>query len=155
MSARRFFPFALSFIFLLALPTGLHAQLNRGSLEGVVTDPQGAVIPDVDVRVTSVERNATQAVKTNSAGYYRVEALIPGQYRAHVVAAGFSPVDITNIEVSAGQVIRVDTTLKVGQVLQQVEVSAAPALVETAAANFSTTLGGNTVEAIPLAGRDL
>jgi hypothetical protein len=113
------------------------------------------VIPDVDVKVTSVDRNETQPAKTNSSGYYRVEALIPGKYVAHFVAPGFSPVDITNIDISAGQVIRVDTALKVGQVLQQVEVSAAPALVETSASNFSTTIGGSAVQEIPLAGRDL
>src|SRR5215831_20082061 len=155
MTVRRFVPFAFGFIFVVVLPTGLHAQLNRGSLEGVVTDPQGAVIPDVNVRVTSAERNETQSTKTNSAGYYRVEALIPGKYLAHFVASGFSPVDITNIEIPAGQVIRMDTALKVGQVLQQVEVSAAPALVETSASNFSTTIGGSAVQEIPLAGRDL
>jgi len=155
MGAQRLLPFALSFILLLDFPLGLQAQLNRGSLEGVVTDPQGAVIPNVDVGVTSVERNETQSTKTNSAGYYRVEALIPGKYNAHFVAPGFSPVDITNIDLPAGQLIRVDTTLKVGQVLQQLEVRATPALVETSAANFSTTIGASTVEQIPLAGRDL
>jgi hypothetical protein len=147
--------FGIAFLILLSSTIALHAQLNRGSLEGVVTDPQGGVIPSVDVTVTSVERNETQLVKTNSAGYYRVEALIPGKYRAHFVSPGFSAVDITNIEVPAGQVIRIDTTMKVGQVLQQIEVTAAPALVETSASNFSTTIGASTVDTIPLAGRDL
>jgi hypothetical protein len=147
--------YGIPFLVLLSSTITLHAQLNRGSLEGVVTDPQGAVIPNVDVTVTSVERNETQLVKTNSAGYYRVEALIPGKYRAHFVAAGFSAVDITDIEVPAGQVIRVDTTMTVGQVLQKIEVTAAPSLVETAASNFSTTVGGSTVQEIPLQGRDL
>jgi len=141
----------------LALSAGpvLWAQLNRGVLEGVVADAQGAVVPGVDVTVTSVERNETQTVKTNSAGYYRVEALIPGKYRAHFVAAGFSPLDLVDIEISAGQVIRQDATLKIGAVLQQVEVTAAPSLVETSASNFSTTIGSSTVDEIPLQGRDL
>ena len=124
-------------------------------LEGVVADAQGAVVPGVDVTVTSVERNEGQTVKTNNAGYYRVEALIPGKYRAHFVATGFSPLDLVDIEVPAGQVIRQDATLKIGAVLQQIEVTAAPALVETSASNFSTTVGSSTVEEIPLQGRDL
>lgn len=49
------------------------------------------------------------STKTNSAGYYRAEALVPGTYRAHFAAGGFTSLDITAIEVPAAQVIRVDT----------------------------------------------
>ena len=155
MLHRKCWQFGIAVLVLLFATVDLQAQLNRGSLEGTVTDAQSAVIPGVEVTVTSVERNETQVVKTNSAGYYRLEALIPGKYRAHFVSQGFSALDITNIEIPAGQVIRQDAALKVGEMLQQVEVSAAPALVETAASNFSTTIGGSTVEEIPLQGRDL
>jgi hypothetical protein len=153
-SRKKLFSALVLALTLVWAPT-LYAQLNRGVLEGVVSDAQGAVVPGVDVTVTSVERNESQSVKTNNAGYYRVEALIPGQYRARFEAPGFSLEELVGIEVTAGQVIRQDATLKVGAVHQQVEVSAAPALVETAAANFSTTVGASTVENIPLAGRDL
>ena len=145
----------LTLVLAICWAPALKAQLNRGVLEGVVVDAQGGVVPGVDVTVTSVERNEVQTVKTNSAGYYRVEALIPGKYRAHFVATGFSAEEIVDIEVLAGQLIREDATLKVGAVLQQIEVTAAPALVETSASNFSTTIGASTVENIPLAGRDL
>ncbi|MGD0125977.1 MAG: carboxypeptidase-like regulatory domain-containing protein [Terriglobia bacterium] len=155
MCSRKLALLILALLLALDWAPALKAQLNRGVLEGVVVDAQGGVVPNVDVTVTSVERNEAQTVKTNSSGYYRVEALIPGQYRARFAAAGFSPEELVGIEVAAGQVIRQDLTLKVGTVRQQVEVSAAPALVETAASNFSTTVGASTVENIPLAGRDL
>jgi hypothetical protein len=155
MHADKLWRIGLAFLVVLSGTVTLHAQLNRGSLEGVVTDPQGAVIPNVDVTVTSIERNVSQSVETNSSGYYRVEALMPGKYRARFVMTGFSAVEITDIEIPAGQVIRQDAALKVGQVVQRIEVTAAPSLVETAAANFSTAIGASTVEEIPLQGRDL
>jgi hypothetical protein len=145
----------LFFIIAVFWTTALNAQLNRGVLEGVVTDSQGAVMPGVNVTITSVDRNVTETLKTNGAGYYRVQALTPGKYRAHFQTPGFSGVDITDIEIPAGQVIRVDTVMKVGEVHQQVEVTAAPSLVETSASNFSTSLGASALEEIPLQGRDL
>jgi len=125
MNSRRIFLSIATLVLAISWTPAIRAQLNRGVLEGVVMDAQGAVVPGVDVTVTSVERNEVQTVKTNSAGYYRFEALIPGKYRARFMATGFSPVDMLNIEVPAGQVIRQDATLKVGVVLQQIEVTAA------------------------------
>ncbi len=145
----------LGLAILLSWAGALKAQLNRGVIEGIVTDPQGAVVPGVDVTITSLERNVAQALKTNNAGYYRVEALVPGKYRARFVASGFSPLDVNDIEVPAGEVIRVDATLKVGSTRLEVQVTAAPPLLETSASNFSTTLGTRTVQQVPLAGRDL
>jgi hypothetical protein len=66
-------------ILLLSSVTVLDAQLNRGVIEGVVTDPQGAVVPAVGVIITAVERNVSVTTKTNNAGYYHVVDLVPGK----------------------------------------------------------------------------
>src|SRR5690349_11767379 len=123
---------------LLAATHAFHAQLNRGALEGIVTDQQGAVIPGVEITVTNTETNVSSTTKTNSAGYYRVESLVPGGYSAHFVFGGFSPLDIKEIQVVAGRLIRTDAQMQVGTSLQKIEVNAAPPLLETAAANAST-----------------
>jgi len=134
---------------------GLKAQLNRGIIEGLVADPQGAVVPNVDVTITSVDTNVSVSTKTNSAGYYRAMGLVPGKYRAHYVASGFSSLDITGIEVPAGEVIRIDAQMKLGATIASVQVTAAPALLEAAASNSSTTLQTSIVRDLPLQGRDL
>src|SRR5712691_1853815 len=133
----------------------LHAQLNRGAIEGTTTDPQGAVVPGVDVTITSVDTNLAQTTKTNSAGYYRVQSLVPGKYRAHFSVGGFSPLDITEIQVPAGELIKVDAPLKLGAAHETVQVTAEVALLETSASNFSTSLETRTVQEVPLQGRDL
>src|SRR5574337_82100 len=111
MSSRRLF-FFFGAVLLLSWAVTLEGQLNRGVIEGIITDPQGAVVPGVDVTITAIDTNVSQATKTNSAGYYRTVDLVPGKYRARFAAGGFAPVDITDIELPAGEVIRVDTQLK-------------------------------------------
>jgi len=120
-----------------------------------VTDPQGAVVPGVNVTITSAETGVSVTTKSNGAGYYRVVDLVSGTYRARFEANGFTIVQITAIQVPAGQVIRIDATLKVGQSRQEVQVTAGAPLIETAASNFSTTLGTRAIQDMPLQGRDL
>jgi hypothetical protein len=133
----------------------LRAQLNRGIVEGIVTDPQGAVVPRVKVRVTNVGTGIVSVTQTNRTGYYRVVDLTPGTYRADFTAAGFTPVEVVAIQVLGGRSIKVDATLNLGATRQLVQVTAARPLVETGASNFSTTLGASAVQNIPVQGRDI
>src|SRR3990172_11060321 len=87
----------VSILVLAGGPT-LHAQLNRGVIEGIVTDPQGAVVPDVEVTIMAVDTNVSQTTKTNSAGAYRAVDLVPGKYRARFVSPSFSQLEISDIE---------------------------------------------------------
>src|SRR5437867_844945 len=77
-------------LFPIALACPAYAQLNRGILEGSVTDPTGDYVPGVKVAVASAETNVTLRTVTNSAGYYRVVDLGPGKYKVHFEAPGFS-----------------------------------------------------------------
>ncbi|HEV2495321.1 MAG TPA: carboxypeptidase-like regulatory domain-containing protein [Terriglobia bacterium] len=133
----------------------LTAQLNRGAVEGIVTDTHGGVVPGVTVVVTDVDTNVTQTAKTNGAGYYQAVDLVPGDYRVHFEAAGFTAVDVTDIKVLAGAPTRVDRQLTVGVTRQRIEVRAGAQVLETAASNFSTTLQSDLIRDLPLAGHDL
>src|SRR5712692_713707 len=82
---------------------GLRAQINRGVIEGVVTDPPGAVVAGVDVTIVAIDTNVSMSIRTNSTGYYRVVDLVPGKYRASFEFSGFTRLDINDIEVSAGR----------------------------------------------------
>jgi hypothetical protein len=129
--------------------------LNRGAIEGTTTDPQGGLVPGVEVTITSVDTALSQIAKTNTSGYYRVVDLIPGKYRAHFEARGFAPVDVTEIELPAGEVIKIDASLKLGTTRELVRVTAEAPLLETSASNFSTSLETRTVQEMPMQGRDL
>ena len=155
MALRRLFLLSVQFGLLLACSTVLSAQLNRGTIEGSVADAQGAAMSGVAVTITNVATNVVTTTKTNNAGYYRAEALVPGTYHAHFATIGFTSLDITAIEVPAAQVIRVDAKLKVGSINEKVEVKADLPVLETDASNFSSTLQPDIIQNVPLAGRDL
>src|SRR5712692_3177677 len=146
---------SIGFVLFLVGAAALHAQINRGAIEGIVSDPQGAVIAGVGIEITSVDTNITTRVTTNDTGYYRVIDLVPGKYRARFSFAGFSTLDMTDIDVPAGKVTRLDNQMKVDATRQTVEVRAETPLIESGASNFSTTLETKTINEVPLAGRDL
>ena len=133
----------------------VRAAINRGNIEGTVTDPQGAVIPGVMVTITNVDTNVTTTSPTNGAGYFTIIELVPGAYTARFEIAGFQSVDIIGVEILAGRTHQVDAQMTLGLVTETVEVTSAAPLLETTASNFSTTLEAKIIQDIPLAGRDI
>jgi hypothetical protein len=146
---------ALVFAGILGTAALVEAQLNRAVMEGVVSDPQGAVVAGVDVTITDVDTNVATTTKTNSTGYYRVVDLTPGKYKAHFASPGFTATDITDLDVAAGQVVKLDAQLKIGSTQETVQVVAEAQLLETSASNFSHGVENRTIQEVPLNGRDL
>src|SRR2546427_1139231 len=116
----------------------LYAAIDRGTVQGTVTDDQGAAVPGAKVVVKNIDTNVEANLVTNSQGFYLAPELVPGKYTVSIGAPGFSRLEITNIIVSANITTTVDGNLKVGAVSERVEVSAEPALVESAPSNFTT-----------------
>ena len=96
----------LSFV-LLAAPA--FAQIGQGTLTGVITDPQGQVLPGVTVTATSTALIGTRTTVTEVDGRYRFPALPSGFYKLKFDLAGFSTLERDNIQVVLGQTISVDT----------------------------------------------
>src|SRR5207302_4793846 len=76
-------------------------------------------------------------------------------YRAEVNSAGFSTVDLRNIDVSGGSTTRVDAQLRVDATRQTIEVLAEAPLIDSSASNVSTTVDTAIIQDVPLQGRDL
>ncbi len=72
------------FVFPLCLITSLHAQSLTGTIEGTVTDVQGASIPKSTVAVKNTDTGIIRTIVTDSAGRYQVGSLIPGIYEITV-----------------------------------------------------------------------
>ena len=139
----------------LLLATCAFASLDRGVIQGTVTDPQGSVIPGATVVVKNVDRNTETTLATNSAGFFLASELVPGKYLVRVTAPGFSAMETANVTVIAGGTTTVDAQLQVGSTTQQIQVTATPPLVENTPSNFTTNLQQTYIQAIPLAGRDI
>lgn len=139
----------------LLLASLVFASLDRGQIQGTVTDPQGAVVPGVAVLVTNVDTGVQSKLTTNSAGIYLAADLVPGKYTVHFGASGFSPLEFAGVMVTAGTTVTEDAQLKIGPTAQRVEVTAQAQLVQTTSSNFSTGVGKRYLDNLPLQGRDI
>jgi len=109
----------------------LTAQVLSGSLVGNVTDPSGSGVPGATVRVIQTQTNESREVTTNDSGGYTLPTVPAGTYQVLISKGGFQTFTTRNIEVRLNTVVRVDATLEVGQISEQVEVTAQAAALQT------------------------
>jgi hypothetical protein len=129
--------------------------MTTGAITGTVKDPSGAAIPGAVIKVTDVGTGTVRTVTTGSSGGYAVTQLIPGNYRVHVEAKGFSTQDIGPVVVAVSQAVALNVTLKVGEVTQTVEVTGAAPLLQPQNANTTTTISSQQIANLPNPGMDL
>lgn len=130
------------------------AQLDTGSIAGVVQDKSGAVVSGAAVKVTNAKTGRTWAAKTGSIGEYSVIGLPVGPYKVEVSHAGFKTGVVSNIELHPAETPRADVTLDVGASGETVNVSADAATVNTTTSESGATIDSKSVTNLPLNGRD-
>jgi outer membrane receptor protein involved in Fe transport len=122
----------IKFFALVALLAGLtlfaplaSAQITRGSIAGNVRDESGAIVPGAEVTVLAPGRNISRTATTDDEGFYRVGALDPGTYTVTVERTGFSKVENREVIVRTSLETTFDAQLRVGNVTESVDVTAA------------------------------
>ena len=143
---------AAAVVLLTCLP--LFSQGNAGRILGSITDQTGGVIAGATVTVTDTERGVARTLTTDEAGAYLAPSLIPGSYTVRAEAVGFKVVERRNILLEVGQEIRVDLTLQPGEQTQTITVTETIPLVETTNATLGGTLSNETINDLPLNGRN-
>lgn len=135
----------------LAVAFNASAQVQTTTLiTGTVTDPGGAVVPGVKITVRSDETGSVRETATNDGGYYAVQGLRPGRYTISATLAGFKTAVVEGREVQVSIPAAVNLVLEVGDLTQEVTVSAAGAeLLNTTTGAISTTISQNLVEDLP------
>jgi hypothetical protein len=132
----------------------LTAQIISSSIVGTATDSTGAVIPQAKVTVVNADTGAARNVNTNENGGYVVLQLQPGNYRLNATATGFKRYDVTSIVLPVNQTLRVDIHFEVGEVSQQLEVTAAGALIESETSSLGQVIERQNIVDLPLNGRN-
>ena len=150
---RSFMLAVLALIGLFCVP--LHGQNITADVLGTVTDPNGAVIPNASVTIQDMGTNATRTTQTNDSGDYTFALLPVGKYALTVQRTGFKPYKVTGITLSAGDRLRLDAKLELGAATQTIEVQASAETVQTDSSSVGNTVPEETVEDIPLNGRNL
>ena len=105
---------------------------SSGAVIGVVTDPAGAVIPNVSVRATLMPAGQTYEERTDDRGKYSFENLPPGSYEFTFIAPGFVNAVIADVSVKTHNVIELNATLQAGAVTETVTVTAESVKLDTA-----------------------
>ena len=138
----------------LALAPRAWAQAGeQGSLTGTVTDPQGAALPGVTASATNLGTNVTTTAVTNASGVYLLSPLVNGRYRVTFTLSGFSNA-AREVELRAGDRLRLDLGLTVGGITEEVSVVASTPLLETTTATRSQVVAQELVENLPSSGRN-
>ena len=139
-------------VLLVSVP--LFSQGNLGRITGTITDQSGGVIAGATVTVKDVERGVSRTLTTTDAGEYNAPNLLPGTYAVRAEAKGFKTVEQQNILLEVGKEIRVDLPLQPGEVSQTITITEAPPMVETTNATLGGTLSNETINDLPLNGRN-
>ncbi|MFN3323453.1 MAG: carboxypeptidase regulatory-like domain-containing protein [Bryobacteraceae bacterium] len=128
----------------------VYAQGERGTFNGTILDSSGLAIPAADVRVVNIQTNVETVAATTSAGVYRLPYLPPGIYRFNVSAPGFKTVIRDNVNLAVAQTLTLDFTLEVGQVTEQVTVTAETPLLETGTAEIGSYVSKKEFDTWPI-----
>lgn len=131
----------------------LYAQVgaDRVAITGLVTDVNGAAVPNATVTLTNKETGINTVVATNNAGNYTTPAVVPGtDYSLTVTKAGFKAYDHSGLDLTiGGRTYTENVTLQIGSVTQTVQVKARAQLINTQAPTVSYQVGANYYHNLP------
>ncbi|MGH9944497.1 MAG: carboxypeptidase-like regulatory domain-containing protein, partial [Pyrinomonadaceae bacterium] len=131
------------------------AQTSRGIVSGVVTDPNGAVIPGASITLTNVATEVARTTTSNDDGFYRFDAVDLGTYTLNLSAQGFGTTEKTNLIVNANQTSSVDAQLApAGQQITVDVVAESGAALQTEAPVRGGNISTQQVTELPIASRN-
>ena len=139
---------------LVAFAASASAQISKGNLTGIVTDPSGSAVPRATVRLVNTGTGAERTEQSDSSGIYRFMTLDAGAYRVEVEAAGFKKFIREGIELRVGETTTLDLQLEIGQSAESVTVTAESPLLRTESASLGNTVSGLTVQELPTLSRN-
>ena len=149
-SLRKGFVVLSCFAALILTVPGAGAQLLQGTIDGNVMDSSQAAIADATVTARDRQTNFSRETKTNSVGGYSLSGLPPGTYTITVSSVGFQSYVETDIAVRPNTIRRVDATLTVGPLSENVTVEASAAALQTDRAEIRSDVTGNTLTNLPV-----
>ena len=139
-------------LFCLALP--VTAQVDTGTILGTVRDPSGAVVPGAKITVSNEGTSFTQVTTTSGSGNYVVTPLRIGTYTVEVEQAGFKKQRRSGQELNIQQQLVVDFNLEPGEVTTTVDVTGEAPILQTENGSVGQVVGSQSVNDLPLNGRN-
>jgi hypothetical protein len=135
------------------LPAGAQSTVATGSIQGTVTDPNGAVVPNAAITIKNKATGQTSKLTSSSSGTYASGALIPGEYEVRIEAKGFQT-QVLTVPVQVGNIASGSSKLTLGQSTEVVEVTGSAVAVNTEQATVQGVLSTQQIENLPINGRN-
>src|SRR5713226_5683137 len=130
------------------------AQLPTATLNGSVTDPQGAAVANAKVTLTNLGTGVSRETATDSAGFYAFANVAPGDYSVRVEAQSFAVGEVKSVRLEVGLASTVDVKLRVATATEKMVVTSTELQVQTTQSEVQGIVTATTVENIPLNGRN-
>ena len=128
---------------------------TAGTVQGTITDQQGAAVANAEVRLTDVSTSSELTTKSNSDGRYLFVNVKPGHYGITFTMSGFQTQKLDTQDVLVGEILTANAVLTVGAVSSVVEVTAnSGADLQTVNATVGTTVSGPSLTYLPIFGSD-
>src|SRR6266478_1972706 len=137
-------------VFLASLfTTSAFGQQVFGSIVGTITDASGAAVAGATVSITDQNKGTKVVTTTNESGNFSRGQLTPGAYTVEVEARGFRKAVSRDVGVNVDQTARVDIGMQVGEVSQEIEVTAVAPLLQSDRAEVATNFTSHQLENLP------
>ena len=150
--------FVLSFLFVLgffcAFTGTALAQLDQGTINGVVKDTKGAVVQGALVTLTNTDTNFSLKFTTDAKGEYSFSPIKIGHYTLSATAPKFATTTQENITVNIQDVLNIPLALRPGGVTENVTVTSAPPMMDNENAAVGQVMDTDTINSTPLNGRN-
>jgi hypothetical protein len=130
------------------------AQVPTGTINGIVTDPHDAVVPNAHVVALSTAQGVSRETSSNADGLYVFPNLPAGSYDLKIEAAGFAPAEFKETIVQAGRTTTIDAKLQVAGVGTTVNVSEGASDIDLTQSMIQGQITATTIQNIPLNGRN-
>ena len=139
---------------LFSMSASARAQSPNGSIDGVIVDTTGAVLPGVAVTLTNQATGATRETVTDSEGVFHAPVLPVGPYTVRAQLSGFQTVERRDVTLTVGQTLTLRLEMPVSSMAESVNVSGAAPVIETTRSQVSSTVNAVSVENLPVNGRN-
>jgi hypothetical protein len=137
------------------IPPALARQVATATLNGRITDPQGAAIAGAEIRAKQKATGLQRAVGTNNEGFFTITNLPPGTYEVQVKASEFKTQTYSEVVLEVGQSRSLDTTLAVGgSTLGDLDLTAEVELMNRSTSVVDGVVSRRAIENLPLNGRN-
>jgi Carboxypeptidase regulatory-like domain len=138
----------------ISCPPARPQTAGTGALDGVVSDPSGAVLVGAQIKATSDTRGELRTVKSGTNGSYLLALLLPGVYEVEVIESGFKTAHFLHVRIAVAETTTLNVRLEIGAVSEQITVQGGAEQLQTESSTLGRVTDGEQIRTLPLVTRN-